>query len=167
VVAPAGLKARLLGRFLDTRRGWAVAAVGMLFAISFDTVSQAALFAVAAGRFGGVSHALFVAALFVLGMLAVDGANGLWINRLIRKADRTAAIASRVMALAVAAISLTVGFLAVAKLAVPAVDAWAGSRDLALGTAVVVAVVLAFAIGMLAARRTPAPVLPRDTSAAP
>ena len=92
----------------------------MLFALSFDTVSQAALFALAAGRFGGVSQALFVAGLFVLGMLAVDGVNGVWISALIRRADRTAVIASRVMALAVAAISLAVGLFTVAKMLLPA-----------------------------------------------
>jgi nickel/cobalt transporter (NiCoT) family protein len=139
----------------------------MLFALSFDTVSQAALFALAAGRFGGLSHALFVAALFVLGMLAVDGANGLWINRLIRRADRTAVIASRVMALTVAGISLTVGFFAVAKIFVPVVGTWAAGRELALGAAVVAAVMLAFVTGMFAARRTLAPVMSRDGSAAP
>lgn len=153
VVAPAGLRVRLLGRFLDIRRAWAVAAVGMLFAFSFDTVSQAALFALAAGRFGGVDHALFVAALFVLGMLAVDGANGLWIHRLIRKADRTAAIASRVMALAVAGISLAVGVLAVSRILVPALDAWVEGRDLWVGAAVVAAALVAFGASMRMARR--------------
>jgi high-affinity nickel-transport protein len=153
VVAPAGVRARLLGRFLDVRRAWAVAAVGGLFALSFDTVSLAALFALAAGRFGGLSHALFVAALFVLGMLAVDGANGLWISRLIREADRTAAIASRVMALAVAAISLAVGAFTVAKVLLPAVDAWADGRGHWLGVAVLASVLLAFASAKLAARR--------------
>ncbi len=153
VVAPAGLRARLLGRFLDIGRAWAVAAVGMLFALSFDTVSQAALFALAAGRFGGVSHALFVAALFVLGMLAVDGANGLWINRLVRRADRTAVIASRVMALAVAGVSLAVGGFVVAKILVPAVDEWADGHEAWLGAAVVAAVLAAFVAAMRAARR--------------
>lgn len=153
VVVLAGLRGRLLGRFLNIRRAWAVTAVGMLFALSFDTVSQAALFALAAGRFGGVTHALFVAALFVLGMLAIDGANGLWINRLIRRADRTAAIASRVMALTVAGISLAVGAFTVAKILVPAVDAWAEGRELWFGTAVVVAVIVAFTVAMRMARR--------------
>ena len=153
VVAPAGLRARLLGRILNIRRAWAIAAVGMLFALSFDTVSQAALFALAAGKFGGLPHALFVATLFVLGMLAVDGANGLWINRLIRRADRTAVIASRVMALTVAGISLAVGAFTVTKFLVPALDAWADGRELWFGTAVVVAVLLAFAGAMVAARR--------------
>lgn len=39
------VKGRLLGRVLTVRRPWAIAAVGMLFALSFDTVSLAALFA--------------------------------------------------------------------------------------------------------------------------
>jgi nickel/cobalt transporter (NiCoT) family protein len=94
IVAPSGLKARILGRMVTVRRPSAIAAVGMLFALSFDTVSQAALFALAAGRFGGMTQALFVAGLFVVGMLAVDGINGFWIFSLIRRADRIAVIAS-------------------------------------------------------------------------
>lgn len=157
VVAPAGLRAQLLGRFLNIRRAWAVAAVGMLFALSFDTVSQAALFALAAGRFGGLSYALFIAGLFVLGMLAIDGANGLWINRLIRQADRTAAIASRVMALTVAGISLVVGGFTVARILMPALEAWSDGRELWFGAAVVAAVLVAFFAAMRAARRRPTP----------
>jgi len=155
VVAPAGLKSRLLGRVITVRRGWAVAIVGALFALSFDTVSQAALFALAAGRFGGLTPALAVAGLFVAGMLAVDGVNGFWISRLIRRADRTAAVASRVMALSVAGVSLAVGTFTVVKLLVPAVDAWAGGREIVFGTAVVASVLLAFAIAMRTARDGP------------
>jgi high-affinity nickel-transport protein len=152
VVAPSGLKARLLGRVLTVRRPWAIAAVGMLFALSFDTVSQAALFALAAGRFGGISQALFVAGLFVLGMLVVDGINGAWISSLIRRADRTAVIASRVMALAVAAISVAVGLFTVAKLLLPAIDDWAERHDLVFGAVVVIGVAVAFVAAMRAGR---------------
>jgi len=156
IVAPAGFKGRLLGRFIGVRRSWAVAAVGALFAVSFDTVSQAALFALAASRFGGAAHALPVAGLFVLGMLVVDGVNGVWISRLVRRADRTAVVASRVMACTVAAISLGVGGLAIAKLLLPAVDAWVDGRGMLVGAAVVTAVLTAFAVGMRASRpRTP------------
>jgi high-affinity nickel-transport protein len=159
VVAPAGLKGRLLGRFITVRRPWAVAAVGALFALSFDTVSQAALFALAAGRFGGVVHALLVAGLFVLGMLVVDGINGVWISRLIRRADRRAVVASRVMACAVAAISLAVGGFTIAKLLLPALDAWADGREMLVGAMVMTAALTAFAVGMRVARqRVPAPV---------
>jgi len=153
VVAPVGIRSRVLGRIVTVRSPWAIAAVGALFAISFDTVSQAALFALAASRFGGIPEALVVCGLFVLGMLVVDGANGLWINRLIRRADRTAAIASRVMALAVGGISLALGLFTVAKLLSPDLDAWYEGRELILGGAVVAGVLAAFVVGMVAARR--------------
>ncbi len=153
VVAPAGLRTRLLGRLLNIRRKWAVVAVGMLFALSFDVVSQAALFALAAGRFGGTSRMLFIVRLFALGMLVVDGASGLWVSRLIEQADWTAAIASRVMAMTVAVVSLWVGAFTILKILVPAVDAWAEGRELWFGTAVVAVVFLAFTGAMLAARR--------------
>jgi len=153
VVRPAGLKGRLLGRIFTVQSPWAVAAVGALFALSFDTVSQAALFALAAGRFGGIAHALMIACIFVLGMLVVDGINGLWLQRLIRRADRTAIVASRVMALAIAGLSLAVGLFTVAKLLVPDVDAWAEGRELWFGGAVIAGVLVAFATGMRVARR--------------
>lgn len=154
VVHPAGLKGRLVGRILTVRSPWAVAGVGALFAVSFDTVSQAALFALAAGHFGGVGHALFVAGIFVGGMLVVDGVNGVWLSRLIRRADRTAVIASRVLALSVAGLSLAVGLFTIAKLLMPDVDAWAEGRELYLGAAVIAGVLLAFTAGMFAARRS-------------
>jgi high-affinity nickel-transport protein len=153
IVAPTGFKAKLLGRFLTVRRPWAVAAIGALFALSFDTISQAALFALAATRFGGVADALLVAGLFVLGMLFVDGINGVWISQMIRRADRTAVIASRLMALTVAGISMAVGLIAVAKLTLPPVDVWFEGREILVSGAVVTAVLTAFAVGMLAARR--------------
>lgn len=155
VVAPSGLKARLLGRVLTVRRPWAIAAVGMLFAFSFDTVSLAALFALSASRFGGVWQALIVAGLFVLGMFVVDGVNGIWISALIRRADRAAAVASRIMALAVAALSLAVGMVTVAKLLLPAFEAWADDHSLVFGAVVVVGVAMAFGLAMWAARLLP------------
>jgi len=47
VVAPVGLKGRLLGRLNQAGHPLTVALVGALFALSFDTVSQSALFAFA------------------------------------------------------------------------------------------------------------------------
>jgi len=152
-VSPVGIKARFLVRLPDIEKPWAVAAVGALFALSFDTISQAALFALAAGRFGGPASALFVAGLFVLGMLLVDGVNGLWISRLLRRADATAASASRIMALTIAGLGLAIGLMALGKLFFPAVEEWTGERDLMLGGAVVVAVLASFFVAMISARR--------------
>ncbi len=152
IVAPVGFKSRLLGRFTSLHNAWAIAAVGALFAISFDTISQAALFALAASRFGGIAQASLIAVLFVAGMLAVDGLNGLWISGMLRRADRTAAIASRIMALTVAALSAGVGLFTLLKLLLPQVTVWADGHELVSGAAVVVAVLIAFGAAMLAAR---------------
>jgi high-affinity nickel-transport protein len=158
VVAPAGLKSRLFTRLLKVEHPLFIMAVGMLFALSFDTISQAALFAVAATRFGSVGHTLLVAGSFVLGMLIADGLNGFWIARLIRRADRRAAVASRVMASMVGLVSLVVGCFVVLKLVLPDVEAWGEGQGLLMGGAVIAAMGAAFAGAMLlAALRGSAP----------
>jgi len=136
-VALVGLKSRFLGRLTQAGSPAGVAAVGALFALSFDTVSQSALFAVTAAQFGGLTHALTLGALFMLGMLATDGLNGWWIAHLIRRADQSAAIASRVMSVAVSGVSLLVAALGIAKQLAPAVDAWSEGKELAFGAVVV------------------------------
>jgi high-affinity nickel-transport protein len=153
VVALTGARTRLLSRFLHAHSAWAVAAVGMLFALSFDTISLAALLALSASHFGGLGEALFAAALFVAGMVVVDGANGLWISRLIRQADGTAIVASRVMALAVAGISFAVGAFTIVKILVPAARARAEGRELAAGALVVAVVLLASSTALWVSRR--------------
>jgi nickel/cobalt transporter (NiCoT) family protein len=167
VVRPATIRGRLLGRVLTVQRPWAVAAVGALFAVSFDTVSQAALMSLAAERFGGLAHAVIVAVLFVVGMLVVDGLNGACLARLLRNADRMAVVASRVMALGVGALSIAVGLFTVAKLALPRVDAWSEGRELQLGASVAVGVIVAFAVGVAAARREGVRALASDTATRP
>jgi nickel/cobalt transporter (NiCoT) family protein len=156
VVAPVGLKGRLLGRLNCASHPLTVALVGALFALSFDTVSQSALFALAATQFGGVGRALLLGALFVFGMLVTDGVNGLWISRLISRSDQLACIASRVMSLAVSGVSLLVAAFGAAKLMLPAVDAWSEGKELAFGSLVIAVIALSFSAAMLLARRTAA-----------
>jgi high-affinity nickel-transport protein len=125
VVRPVGLKGRWLGRLARVSDPAGVAMVGALFALSFDTVSQAALFAVAGVQAGGWQHALGLGLVFMAGMLLADGANGLWLARLIARADSAARIASRVMAVAVAGVSLLVAAYGAARLVLPGLEAWA------------------------------------------
>ena len=153
VVAPVGLKGRFLGRLSRADRPGSVAFVGALFALSFDTVSQSALFALTATQFGGLQHALALGLLFVLGMLVTDGINGLWISRLIARADQIAVIASRVMSLAVSGVALLVAAFGVAKLALPAVDAWSEGKEAAFGAIVVVVIGGSFLIARSLAQR--------------
>jgi high-affinity nickel-transport protein len=108
---------------------------------------------VAATRFGSVAHTLLVAGAFVLGMLIADGLNGFWIARLIRRADRRAAIASRIMATAVGTVSLVIGAFVVLKLLLPALSHWAEEQGLWLGVAVIAAIALAFVAAMRLAAR--------------
>jgi len=148
VVQPQGLKGRFLGRLTRAASPGLVALVGAFFAISFDTVSQAALFALTATRFGGWQHALMLGLLFMLGMLLTDGINGLWISRLIRGADQTARIASRVMSLVVGGVGLLAAAFGVAKLALPSVDAWSEGKELVFGVAVIAVIAASFIIAV-------------------
>ncbi len=148
VVALVGVKGRFLGRLMQARSPLGVAGVGFLFALSFDTVSQSALFAVTALQFSGVTSAVMLGLLFVLGMFAADGLNGWWIARLISRADRTAAIASRIMSVAVSGVSLLVAALGIGKMLSPAINGWSDGKELGFG----LAVVLVIASSYLAAR---------------
>ena len=153
VVQPLGLKGRLLGRLRQVSHPALVALVGALFALSFDTLSQAAFFALSATSLGGWQHALGLALLFTLGMLLTDGINGLWIARLIARADQIARVASRVMGLVVAGISLLVASFGLAKLLSPAVDAWADGKELAFGLLLVAIIAGSFVWALRLTRR--------------
>jgi len=153
VVQPVGLKGRLLGNLRHASHPALIAVVGALFALSFDTLSQAAFFALTATQFGGWQHALALALLFMLGMLLTDGINGLWIARLIARADQVALVASRVMGLVVSGVSLLVAGFGVAKLLSPAVDAWSEGKELGFGLMLMAIIALSFVAAVRLTRR--------------
>jgi high-affinity nickel-transport protein len=152
LVRPVGLKAGLLRRVMHTSNKGTIIGVGALFAVSFDTVSQAALFALTASQVSSASLGVAAAVSFMLGMMVADGVNGLWIASLLRNADRRARIATRIMGLAVASLSLGVAALGASKLLSPGVDAWTEGRELAIGMAVMGLVAASFGMAVLAAR---------------
>lgn len=152
VVSLVGIKGTWLAGLLPARTPLGVAAVGALFALSFDTISQAALFAVTASQFGGVERALMLGTLFFSGMLASDGLNGWWISRLIARADQAAALASRVMSIAVSAVSLLVAALGVGSLLSPAFENWSANRELSFGAVVVLMICASYAAALALAR---------------
>ena len=153
IVQPVGLKGRVLGNLRQVSHPVLVALVGALFALSFDTLSQATFFALTATRFGGWEHALLLALLFMLGMLLTDGINGLWIARLIARADQVALVASRVMGLVVSGVSLLVAAFGAAKLLSPAVDAWSEGKELLFGFSLVAVIALSFLFALRLTRR--------------
>jgi nickel/cobalt transporter (NiCoT) family protein len=153
VVQPVGLKGKLLGNLRHASHPALIALVGALFALSFDTLSQAAFFALTATQFGGWQHALVLALLFTSGMLLTDGINGLWIARLIARADQVALVASRVMGLVVSGVSLLVAAFGVAKLLSPAVDAWSEGKEQGFGFMLVAIIAFSFVAAVRLTRR--------------
>ena len=142
-----GWRSAAFARLLHAHSPGMVMAVGTLFALSFDTVSQATLFALTASQFGGWQPALMLALLFIAGMLFTDGLNGWWISRLIKRSDATSRIASRVMALAVSGVSLLTAGLCVATQTLPRVDSWTEGKEVWFGAAVVAVILLSFLLG--------------------
>jgi high-affinity nickel-transport protein len=153
MVEPVGIRGRLFGRLTRASHPVAIALVGTLFAISFDTLSQAALFALTANQFGGWEHALALGLLFMLGMMIADGANGLWIAALLRSADARALVASRVLGLVIAGLSLAVAAFALAERYSAPLAAWAEGRELAFALGIFAIVAVAFGLGLALARR--------------
>lgn len=154
MVQMAGIKGRWLGGLRSASRPALVALVGALFALSFDTLSQAALFSVAATRYGGVIYALLLAICFMIGMMVTDAINGLWISHLLRRADASALIASRIMGITVALLSLTVAGLSLSHRYLPEAMAWQEGRELLIGASVIVIVAGSFLIARYAQRRS-------------
>lgn len=152
MVAAVGIKAGLLSRLQATSHPLAIAAVGALFALSFDTLSQAALFAVTASQHGGIGHSLALGLAFTVGMLLADGANGFWIARLLRRADRRARIASRIMGLMVAAISFAVAGFGLARWLHADLSHWYEGKEVLIGCGVIFLLTSSFVLGNWLAR---------------
>lgn len=149
MVQMIGIKGRWLGSLKHAGHPLLIALVGALFALSFDTLSQAALFSTTTAQFGSMSHALLLAGCFMVGMMVTDAANGLWISHLLQRADDTARLASRIMGGTVALLSLAVAALGLSRRFFPEAAAWQEGRELFIG----VAIILVIAVGFLFARR--------------
>ncbi|MBI5917968.1 MAG: nickel transporter [Nitrosomonadales bacterium] len=113
-IAPLGLRSRFFARTSSAPAF--IIATGALFALSFDTLSQALLFSLAARGSGSIEAALLLSGVFMLGMISTDALNGAWATWLMRRADQRAAHASRVMGWVVALSSLSVALLGIARL---------------------------------------------------
>lgn len=153
VVRTVGFRSRFFGRLTRAEHPVVIAAVGAAFALSFDTISQAVLFSITGSHLAGWFFAAALGIVFTLGMMATDALNGLWVSRLVARADERAAAASRVMSLAVAFASFTIAALAAARQFSPALDARLDGWSLALSAAVVALVAVAYGTAMRIALR--------------
>ena len=155
VVTVAGWRSTLFGRVLQASGAWPVLGVGALFAVSFDTLSQAALMAVTGTANQGVAAVGLLAGAFAAGMIVTDGLNGWFVASLVSRSARGAARASRVMALSISGVSIGTAGLGAAARASAAADRWVEAhqgRFAALIVAIVVASFLA-SLRLTAAKR--------------
>lgn len=156
MVQMVGIKGRWLGKLSSASNPALVALVGALFALSFDTLSQAALFSVTATHFGGMPYALLLAVCFMIGMMVTDAANGLWISHLLRRADVSARIASRIMGVTVAVLSLAVAGLGLSRRFLPETAAWQDGRELLIGASIMAVVAISFLFARYTQQRSAA-----------
>ncbi len=155
VVTFAGWRSTLYGRVLRAAGAWPILGVGVLFAISFDTLSQAALMAVTGTASRGLLAVGLLAGAFVVGMIATDGLNGWFVARLMARTLRGAARASRVMALSVSGISIGTAALGAAAQASSAADRWIDAHQGQFATLIIGIVVASFLVGLRLTRTAP------------
>ncbi len=123
IFKPIGFRATFLARFFRVGNPFSIIFVGAFFAISFDTLSQAALFAATTSKSGGWQYATVAALLFTFGMMLPDAVNGLWLSKLIARADLHARILSRIIGGVIASLSLTIGTINLIQLSFPSIAA--------------------------------------------
>jgi high-affinity nickel-transport protein len=151
-VRPVGLRSRLFASILRAPRSWQVALVGALFAVSFDALAIAALFAASASGLAGV---MGTALAFAVGMLAVGIANGFWVVRLLRHSGNASRVAAQVMTLTIGAVALCVsGFVLLSSFHAP-LGPWMESYELFISGFVVSLVLAGYFVSLLLACRTP------------
>ena len=148
-----GVRGGLFGGLQRASHPLLIGLVGAAFALSLDTLSQAALFALLGTRVGGVEHCVMLGAVFTAGMVLVDGVNGWWVFRMAVGASRRAPRAARVFAVLVAALSYLLAGLTLAGYAFPQINAWSEDKALAIGVGVIGVVALSFVAALRLARR--------------
>ncbi len=110
--------------------------IGALFALSFDTLSLAVLFAITASSMAGWPFLLVLGACFTAGMALTDGLNGWWMGRLLHgDGERTAA--ARAMSCVIGCLGVGVGILSGLEYLYVDASAFHGSGKVYLGAALV------------------------------
>lgn len=112
---PIAFKGALLTRFFKASSPASILGLGALFAVSFDTLSQAAMFAATTSQSGGWLSAMALALLFTVGMMLPDAVNGFWLSKILRHANTEIQFVSRLMGIVIAGLSLTIGSINLAR----------------------------------------------------
>jgi high-affinity nickel-transport protein len=166
MTGPVGVRSRFLRGLLAAQHPLAIFGIGALFALSFETLTQASIFALGAGSVGGPAGPGGVAsgwwipvglgAVFTIGMMLTDAVNGLWLYRLARNTLNHSVQAMRRLAVAIATLSFAMAAWAAARMLSPEVDAWFDGSELALGFSVLALVAACYLVSMRSGTRSAA-----------
>ena len=155
-VRAMGLKGRLFGRLTRSSHPGLVVLVGSLFAVSFDTMSQTAVFALAASTSAGWTMAALLGLVFTAGMMATDGLNGWLVAGMARRADGMALMSSRGISLVIGAASLLVAVLGALRQFFPVIDGLLEGQSTWMGLMLFALVCCGYAVVARLARRSAA-----------
>jgi high-affinity nickel-transport protein len=150
--APLGLRSRFMAPLLRASGPWQIALVGALFAVSFDSVAIATLFASA----GGMARVIETGFAFSAGMLVVGAVNGLWVARLLRRSSDSSQRAARVMTLTIALIAFAVAGRVLLPLVSAEWDRWIEEYELVASGAVMTLVLAGYITSLRVASRAQA-----------
>lgn len=110
--AVTGIRSRWLRQATWRCSNWRVIGLGALFAVSFDAVALAGLFA---GSTGGALHVMGIVAMFAGGMVVLSAAHGYWLVRMLAGVGPSRTVGGRWMSSSIAIVSLTVGVWVLSK----------------------------------------------------
>lgn len=111
-IVPSNFRGFLFKKWLGEKYNpFLIILIGALFALSFDTFTQVTLLSISVSVMAGLFFTLVLGIVFMLGMMASDGFNGLFVSSLIHLADRRSAMVSRLIGLLIACFSLVLGLL--------------------------------------------------------
>lgn len=149
ISSPVGLK-----NYLRIQSGHPLVVLGMgaLFALSFDTMSMATFFSLAAIHISFESYAVILGLIFTCGMIVSDGINGLITTHMIKKSAARAMIASRLMSFVIGSLSIFIAFLGIFKLIFPGLSEKIEYAGVWPGMLVLLWVLAGFAFALLMAR---------------
>ena len=109
---PIGIKSFLATKLrIKKYNAWVIMSIGALFACSFDTFSQIALFSISGSLFSGWALPGILGLSFTAGMMLSDGLNGLLVAALIQRSDGMSTSISRTLGLTISMFSLGIGFM--------------------------------------------------------
>lgn len=134
----------------ETTNPFVVIAIGGLFAMAADTVSQTSMWAIAAGNSGNYMPFL-LGAIFMAGMMLTDTIDSFVAFRIMDQSNRLGKTASRVMGWVIVALAYGVSFYEALLFFLPQVE-----LDFEMvGVVIFTAMVLCFGVVSLRAKRKP------------